>query len=466
MNSEIPNPSPVHVPDAPEGRGARLFCVTSLVFLVFSCLMLAGRPAFLLTPVLTGHGLSWMSLLLYGCGLSGLFGTVYWALPKIYDIPLYSEKFVFLHYGFHMAGTFLVLLGILLPQFPQASMGATFLGCGALIFAVNIGGTFRTLARPDVSSAYLTATVVWLLIMAFLGLPFAKVTPLAILEGTDWSAAWLVFSLAGVLLNGIMGLSLRVGPHALGIPLIKTDTAWYALAFTNAGLAWLFAAVAFGPMTFVIFCTAVYLVGIFIFLAEFHGILGRRASHLLIWDAKMLLAGFWLIPVAAGLLMWAAWRRMELAAIAAAEAAAAAATGVVPEELDPVASGPLPVEFLPVDSALFLIVVIGIALPGFVALMFQLIRLQIGLPTGEEELSLRGRLSSQILLAAYFNYATGVLMVIPGAWAGIERILSLGTLFLLVGTIGFLGNYFFSLGRRPLALASPDSNLNTLAPAK
>jgi hypothetical protein len=385
----------------------------------------------------------------------------------VYGISLYSEKFVFLHYGFHVAGTVLVLLGVVWPQFPQAAMGATFLGCGALIFAVNVGGTFRSLVRPDVASAYLTATVVWLLVMAFLGLPFAKIAPLPMLEGRDWSAAWLVFSVAGVFLNGLMGLALRVSPHALGVPLLKTDTAWYALAFTNAGLAWLFGAVAFGPMPFVIFCAVVYLAGIFIYLAEFHGILRRRASHLLVWDAKILLTGFWLLPVAVGFLIWAAWRRMELAAIAVAEAAAAAASGVaaVPEEIEAPA-GPLPVEFLPVDGALFLTVVIGVALPGLVALMFQLIRLQNGLPTEEENLPLRARLSSQILLASYFNYATGVLMVVPGAWAGIEKIVALGTLFLLVGVLGFLGNYFFSLGQRPLVSASEESDqvLSELAP--
>ncbi len=455
MNATHENPAPqILVSDAPQGRGARVFCVTSLIFFALACLMLAGRPAFLLTPVLTGHGFSWMTLLLYGAGLSGLFGVAYWALPKVYNIPLYSEKFVFLHYGFHLAGTLLVLLGIILPQFPQAAMGATFLGCGALIFAVNLGGTFRTLSRPDVASAYLTTTVIWLLVMAFLGLPFAQTPPLPLLGGTDWSAAWLVFSLAGVFLNGLLGLALRVGPHALGVPLLKTDTAWYALAFTNAGLAWLFGAVAFGPMPFVIFCAAVYLVGIFVYLAEFHGILRRRASHLLVWDAKILLTGFWLLPLAVTLLMWGAWQRMALATKAAAEAAAAAASGVpaLPEILDEVPAGPFPVNFLPVDGALFLTVVLGVALPGLVALMFQLIRMENGLPAEEEKLPLRAKLSGQILLAAYFNYATGVLMVIPGAWAGIEQILSLGTLFLLVGVLGFLGNFFFSLGQRPLRL--------------
>lgn len=449
MNSS-PTIQAAETSDAPTGKGARLFAVASLLFLVVACLMLAGRPTFLLTPILTGHGLSWLSLLLYGCGLSGIFGAIYWALPRVYGIPLYSEKFVFLHFGFHLAGTLLVIMGIVVPQFPQAAMGPTFLGCGALIFAVNLGGTFRTLVRPDVSSAYLTATVVWVLIMVFLGLPFAKTAPLPLLEGTDWSAAWLVFSLAGVFLNAVMGLALRVSPHALGIPFLKTDTAWYALALTNAGLAWLFAAVAFGPMLFVIFCAVVYLAGVFVYLAEFHGILRRRISHLLVWDSKILLTGLWLLPVAVGLLIFAAWQRMELAAARLAEAAAGVAA-VVPEEVEEVAAGPLPVEFLPVDGALFLTVVLGVMVPGVVALFFQLIRLQHGLPSEEEKLPLRARLSSQILLASFFNYATGVLMVIPGAWAGIDRILGLGTLFLLVGALGFVGNFFFSLNQRPLA---------------
>ncbi len=432
--------TPAQTQTTESGLGAKVFLVTSLVFLVLSALMLAGRPNFLLTPVLTGHGLSWIALLLFGCGLSGIFGLVYMAFPKVFDIPLFSEKFVFLHYGFHVLGTVLALLTVLWPDFPRAEMGATFLACGALVFVINLSLTFRNAARPDIGRVCLSASMVWLLIMAFIGIPFTKEAPLTSLQGTDWSAAWLVFSFAGVVINTLMGLTIRLLPKALGLAETKTPFAWYALIFCNASVAWMFPAITFRSPAFLIFCTVIYLVGSLLFLLGFLAML--QPSRSLPWDAKMLLTSFSLIPVAACLLILAAVKR--LAPAVPADPALAPA----PVVTDAVATGPLPVDFLPVDGALFLMGALAVMVPILVGLVFQYLRID---REGESDLlspSPKNRLSELILLASYFNYATGVLLVVPGAWVGIERIVSLGTLFLLVGSLGFLGNYIFSSSRR------------------
>lgn len=418
------------------GRGAGIFLVTSLIFLALASLMMVGRPSYLLTPVLTGHGLSWLMLILFGCGLSGVFGLVYRAFPKAFGVPLYSEKFVMLHYGFHMAGTLLALVSVIRPDFPRSEMGATFLACGAVVFIINISLTLRSPSQPDAGRAYLAASMVWLLIMSFLGLPFKAEAPISYLGGTDWSAAWLVFSFAGVVLNTLMGLATRIMPATLGLPPARTGTIWYALIFTNAGLAWMFPAITFRSMGFLFLCAALYLLGAFLYLAGFLGQLNRLPSRVLPWDTKMLVASFSLLPVAAGLLLLSAWERMA--------PTPPTAEGIpVPEP-----TGPLPVEFMPVDGALALTAALAIMVPTIAALMFQFIRMERGTP---ETAPPRDRLSELILLASYFNYATGVLLVVPAAWAGIEKIVSLGTLFLLVGALGFLGNYFFSAPRRPLA---------------
>ena len=425
-----PDTTDLQSPAESAGAESKLFLVTSLVFLALACLMLAGRPGFLLTPVLTGHGFSWLLLMLYGCGLSGIFGLVYRAFPKIFDVPLLSAKFVYLHYGFHIAGTLMAIASVLWSDAQRAQMATTFLAAGALIFVINLGGAFRNPSRPDVGRAYLAASMVWLVIMAFLGLPFAPEAPLPSLRGTDWSAAWLVFCFAGVVLNTLMGLSLRVAPKSLNIPEARSGTSWYALIFSNAGLAWMFPAIAFRSMGFLILCSSLYLVGTLLYLAAFLSQIQSRPKTSLPWDAKILVTSFWTVPVLACLLLVAAKARM-IPAVAPVE-------GALPP---PEPTGPLPVDFLPVDGALLLTTILAVMAPSVVALAFQFIRMDK--PATSDPAS-RERLPELILLAAYFNYATGVLLVIPGAWAGIDRIVSLGTIFLLVGTLGFLGNFFYS----------------------
>ncbi len=424
------------------GLGAKTFLVTSLVFLALAALMLAGRPSFLLTPVLTGHGLSWITLLLFGCGLSGMFGLVYTAFPKVFDIPLYSEKFVFLHYGFHVVGTLLALLTVLWPDFPRAEMGATFLACGAMVYTINLSLTFRKAAGPDIGRVCLSASMVWLLIMVFLGIPFTKQAPLTSLQGTDWSAAWLVFSFAGVLINTLMGLTIRLLPKALGVEETKSPFAWYALIFCNAGVAWMFPAITFRSPGFLILCGAIYLIGAVLYLLGF--LVALQRSQSLPWDAKILLTSFSLIPVTACLLILAAVKRLA----PAVESAVA--------DVEAVAPGPLPVDFLPVDGAIFLMGALAVMVPILIGLVFQNLRIEQGRPSELNSPTLKNRLSELILLASYFNYATGVLLVVPGAWVGIERIVSLGTLFLLVGSLGFLGNYIFISSRRQFA--SPEAS--------
>jgi len=432
MKTQTQSPQP-----SESGLGAKTFLVTSLVFLALAALMLAGRPNFLLTPVLTGHGLSWITLLLFGCGLSGIFGLVYMAFPRVFGIPLYSEKFVFLHYGFHVLGTLLALLTVLWPQFPRAEMGSTFLACGAVVFVINLSLTFRQAARPDIGRVCLSASMVWLLIMTFLGMPFTKEAPFASLQGTDWSAAWLVFGFAGVVINTLMGLTMRLLPKALGLEETRNPFAWYALIFCNAAVAWMFPAITFRSPVFLILCAAVYLTGAILYLAGFLASLQRSQS--LPWDAKMLLTSFCLVPVAAGLLILAAVQRLGPVA------------EVVPALAGEPPAGPLPVKFLPVDGALFLMGALAVMVPILVALVFQYLRIDNAGALASDSPTPKNRLPEMILLASYFNYATGVLLVVPGAWVGIERIVSLGTLFLLVGAVGFLGNYLFSSSRRQLS---------------
>ena len=56
-----------------------------------------------------------------------------------------------------------------------------------------------------------------------------------------------------------------------------------------------------------------------------------------------------------------------------------------------------------------------------------------------------------MLLAAFFNYAVGAALVIVGAWGAEAQMLGLGAVFLVVGSLGFLGNFLYGLARAPAA---------------
>lgn len=423
--------------------GAITFAVTSLVFLAIGCLMLAGRPGFLLGETLTGHGQAWINLLLYGFALPATFGAVYWALPQAFNVPLYSPQMVFLHYGFHLAGFMIVMLLPFVPELPQAAMGSVFIACGAVVFIVNVALSLRQMPRPDAASAFISTVCVWLAVVAFLGLPFAANAPLPLLAGTSWSAGWLFFVVAGVFFNAMFGLALRVTPPAVGAKHERTQAAWYGLAIINVGVAWSFAATTFGPLMFLLVTTGVFLVGSLIFLVDFWLLLQRRTQRDLGWDAKILLTAVWMIPATACVLIYNVVERLGIEPVAALDPAAAAGL----EEV----SGPAPITVMSLDWTVGLTALIATAVPGLVAVIFQLQKLHAG-RTGEQ--TNREKVAGQVLLASFFNYAVGAGLVVVGAWGSEEQMLGLGAVFLVVGALGFLGNFLYNLGQRETAVES------------
>lgn len=416
--------------------GALTFAITALVFLALGCLMLAGRPGFLLTDTLTGHGQAWINLMIFGFGLPAVFGAIYWALPEAFGVPLYSKPMVFLHYGFHLAGLLIVMILPFVPELPQASMGSTFIACGAVVFIVNVAMSLRAMERPDAASAFISTVCVWLAISVFLGLPFAAGAPLPLLGGTSWSAGWLLFVMAGIFFNAMLGLALRVTPPAVGAKHERTPAAWYALAIINVGVAWSFPATAFGPLMFLLLTTSIFLVGSLIFLGDFWLLLQRRTNRELGWDAKILLASVWMIPATATALIYNIAERLGIEPVAALDPAAA--TGL--EEV----AGPAPIMVLSLDWSVGMTALLATAVPGLVAVIFQLLKVRAGVRplTGNRE-----KVAGQILLASFFNYAVGAGLVIVGAWGAEEQMLGLGAVFLVVGSLGFLGNFLYALGQ-------------------
>jgi hypothetical protein len=288
--------------------------------------------------------------------------------------------------------------------------------------------------------------MVWLVAAMFLGVPFGARAPLPFLEATNWSAGWLVFVISGVFFNAMLGLALRVTPRAVGAAPERTPAAWYALSILNVGVAWMFAATTFGPPPFLLVCATVFLVGSLIYLADFWGILQRRPDRdPLGWDSKILLTAVWMIPAAAVLMLYDVWQHMAV---------------VPPPPVDPALAvaapeGPLPITVMALDWTVGLTALLATAVPGLVAIIFQLQKLRAGSAAG----GVRERVAGQLLLASFFNYAVGAGLVVVGAWGAEDQMLGLGAVFLVVGSLGFLGCFLHNLGQ-----ASAEETSDATAP--
>lgn len=428
--------------------GANAFAVTALVMLALGCLALAVRPGFLLGETLTGHGEAWIRLMIFGFGLPAVFGAVYRALPEAFGVQLFSGPAVFLHYGFHIAGLLIVLAIPFVPDLPQASMGATFLACGGVVFVVNVAMSLRKLGDTDAGSAFLSTLMVWLVAALFLGIPFAATPPLPFLAGTNWSAGWLVFVMSGVLFNAQLGLALRVTPLVVGANTRRASASWYALSILNLGVAWMFAGATFGPLAFLLVCAVVFLIGSLVYLGDFWGMLQSRTDRgTLGWDSKIMLGSVWMIPATAIVLLYAVWERLQAQAAEAVDAAAAGAAAAVVPAAPAVAEGPVPLAVMSLDWTVGLTALLATAVPGLVAVIFQLQKLRAGVPGEVNEMDMRERVSGQVLLAAFFNYAVGAALVIVGAWGAEVQMLGLGAVFLVVGALGFIGIFLHHMFR-------------------
>ena len=396
-------------------KGPLAFIIASLVFLCLSAAWMALNPSLLSDPKISPESSAWVYLAVYGFAVSGFYGLVYRSVPIVLGVAIYSPQMVILNLVFHIVGLLILLPAAFYPDMPQGVMGQTFMACGAVTFIVNIAASFKREERPEPASAFLATSLLWLGIMIVVGIPFAKTPLIAFFSGTDWSPATLELCLAGAVLNAVFGVALSTTSRRIGSEALSSNTPWFAFVLLNSGAAWLFAATAFGPSEFIVFCTALYLVGVLAYLAHFTAILQNREGDSLEWDSKILYTALWMVPVSLVLFGFTVWTRHLQK------------------------DAPLQLE-----AATLLAVVLGVCVPGLVALFYQTASLLRGDERGADA-PLDVRLSTQILLAAFFNYSVGVLMIIPGAWLGIDKMLGLGTLFLTVGSIGFLGNFLHML---------------------
>lgn len=412
------------------GAGALVFVVTALVSLVLSSIMLAGRPDFLLSAIISGHGQAWVKLLLLGFGFSAVFGVVYWALPCAFGVQLASRAAIFLHYALHLAGLLAAMAATFVPALSDARIASLLLACGGVVFIVNASVALRRFPSPDPAVAFLITTMVFLAAALAMGVPFASKPLLPMFAGENWSAGWIVLVTGGILFNVLLSLSFRITPLLTGANPGWIPSAWYALLIVNFGAAWTFAATTFGPLPFMLLCGGVFLLGVLFYLGCFWGVLQQRSIPAFTWDTRVFTGAVWMIAGSAAVFLWAAWHRLGQAVAEVTDAADAAA---------PVADAVPAV--MPLDWTAGLVALLAAAVPGLVALIFQLQRLRrraAGAPS---------RAADHVLLASFFNYAVGAALVIVGVWGGETQMLSLGTIFLVVGTLGLLGVFLYHLVR-------------------
>lgn len=404
--------------------GARAFLLLSPLFLFLASGMLAARPGFLAQRELTGHGVAWLTLLILGCGLSGAFGLVYGALLSGFGTRRPPALTIWLHLLLHVAGILLSLLGAVRPAWDRFGLGPILLSAGGAVFLFNVGRGFFRPQAPDVSEAFLLASALWMVILIFAGVPFAASPPPGLLIGSMWGAGWLILALGGVLFNLPLGLALRTLPLLSHTKKRSSILMWSTLVLLNIGVAWSAAAATYRLPGFLTGCALIALLGALCALGAFVSVLPGRDQGRLSWSARMLAASTAAAPLSFALLAYSAWHRLALAAAAAPETTTepAVETAIT-----------LPLSFLPSDAAATLVGLFAVGIPAILAVALQLIRIQ------RSEKDPLSPLRERFLLAAYFNYATGVLLIIPSAWAGIEQPIALGSLFLVVSSLAFLG---------------------------
>lgn len=385
------------------GSAPLAFLTTAFIFLCLASLWLVVRPGMLLGAKPTPQATAWLYLLIYGFALPGVFGLIYLAIPLIFKNELYSSQFVILHLAFHLAALLMIIPAEFM-EWSQSTLGQTFLACGVIIFLVNVTLSFPKERQAEASSAFFCAAAFWLAIMQGIGLPLANEPLLPFLRKSDWSFASLALCIAGVVFNSILGLALRLTSMRLKSEAVYTESAWVAFALTNFGVAWLFAAITYGPPGFIFFCGAIYFFGVLIYLGRFLSILQFRPQGKIDWDSKILLTALSMIPI--GILVLEA--------------------SVMIRWMQPQSSNVL-------NVIIVLVALLGVTVPGIVALCYQIMRLT--------RANLNSLLSEQILLAAFFNYAVGACLIISGSWTGIEKMLSLGVLFQFAGSCGFFFNF-------------------------
>jgi hypothetical protein len=389
------------------------FLIMAMIFLCASTIWIAFKPSLFLEGNVTDSMRAWTCLMLYGFILPAVFGLVYRALPMAYTAALLGENLILLHLGCHMFGFGIFFAHALHPEMVQSGMGMVFLGCGVMAFLINIGAALQKRGLSEPSSAFLAAALLWLAVSSLVAMPLSSEPTFAALKDTQWSAATLQLCLLGFVMNAILGMALRLTSLRLANDPPQTNSSWFAFYITNGGLAWLFGAIAYGPAGYVMICLGVYLAGLLIFIMRHAVITQERRVEVLDSDTKMLVSAIWVLPIVTILAGLSAWIRMGN-----------------PEQ-----------QPFGLDIVTVLTAILGVAVPALVALFYQSEAILRGFHPDEPTAHLR--LSSQILLASFFNYATGVCLLLGGAGVGSEKMTTLGAIFTLVGVFGFTGNLVF-----------------------
>ncbi len=415
-----------------DGKAPRRFLTLALLSLAASSLWLAARPELLLEAKPGAHLLGWLYLLVVGFFFSAGFAAFYSVAPAAFQTRLFRGVMA---HGHFLAHVLCVLFLIPLFFFSGAEWLKHFwpvLYAIPLIFVLPLVWALQSGKRGGAALAFLRAAGFWLVVVfaAAILLTVNHFSPF-VREG-QWIAATLQILIAGVFGNLILGtlLALVAPPSGDGRPL--PGRAWMGFLAINLGVALLFHAMALGPRALIVGCAAVFLAGVLLITLEIYSL--QRRAVLPAMDSPM--------------------KFLFIAVLLIIPSVSIGVAGLWGAEL-------LPDTSQAIQNSGVLAALLGVVALAAIGLIDKLLPLLPGAsqPQAAEGLA-KNPLMPQIQVAGYINDLVGVCLMVPGILIGSERVVSLGTLFFVMGVVGFLVHAVL-LGQRPEAAVPQGAPVGT-----
>lgn len=269
--------------------------------LAVAAVWLALDPGMLLRPHRNAQTVAWTHVFVLGFGLSIVTGALYQIAPVALETVLFSDRLARVHSWLHLAGVPILTAMFYVWDLKQAGHAGSLVFLGMLLLAINLGCTLGRAPRPGVVGAFVASALLWLFLTMVAGLAMAANAfwPFLPQRGGDWLAAHAHLGVGGIFINLIVGLSFRLAPMFLLGAMQSAARAWLAWVFLNAGVAWLFAAIAFGPPAFGAGAGVAASAGLALGLWEIAAIVAARRRRRIDWGMRMFLAAVALtIPMA------------------------------------------------------------------------------------------------------------------------------------------------------------------------
>ncbi|HPA17260.1 MAG TPA: hypothetical protein PLU30_05900 [Verrucomicrobiae bacterium] len=220
--------------------------VIPLRFILFgvACILAASfwlilEPGTIAGPYYRPHTVALAHLVVLGCAMSVCLGAMYQLVPVALEVSLFSPRMASAHTAFHLLGVSAMVPAFFAWEMRGVALGGTLVFCGVLMFVHNMVRTLGKLARFDITAAFVTTTLGWMLATTGLGLTMvtAKFRPLLPGDPMGWLQAHAHLGILGIFINLIIGISLKLVPMFTLAEWREGRRAWWLWGLVNGGLA-------------------------------------------------------------------------------------------------------------------------------------------------------------------------------------------------------------------------------------